>query len=374
MGCTGESKIKENSNESNNPVVIKSNINQKKNFNMQNQEIQIQKVQNDNNNMNQNNFNNKPETTQQNKQLPQQNSYKKVDNPVKKKVISKEEMMSYKNLPNYDLFEKFINIKKVKEYLEDREIIDGIFDEIKPLIKELFNRFKIQFEIITKNQVIDCVSYKVELTASTNQENLDNYFPLFFLNFWHYPAEAFHHRIIKKFIFCDQLMFTTPSYSQPRAACPEWYKTSSMIYSMEIQSNDYLAEVMHHELFHYFDYMISHSRVDNAIESDWSKLNPPGFQYGSGGEYERVYVDINKKDNMYFVTHYAMSQCCEDRAETYARLMTKNSNWYNEQSKVVKMKLEKLKDFMKKRHDTIYIGNNDNYYYERLQNYLDTYN
>ena len=30
MGCTGESKIKENSNESNNPVVIKSNINQKK--------------------------------------------------------------------------------------------------------------------------------------------------------------------------------------------------------------------------------------------------------------------------------------------------------------------------------------------------------
>ena len=230
MGCTGESKIKENSNESNNPVVIKSNINQKKNFNMQNQEIQIQKVQNDNNNMNQNNFNNKPETTQQNKQHPQQNSYKNVDNPVKKKVISKEEMMSYKNLPNYDLFEKFINIKKVKEYLEDREIIDGIFDEIKPLIKELFNRFKIQFEIITKNQVIDCVSYKVELTASTNQENLDNYFPLFFLNFWHYPAEAFHHRIIKKFIFCDQLMFTTPSYSQPRAACPEWYKTCSTIF------------------------------------------------------------------------------------------------------------------------------------------------
>ena len=32
MGCTGESKIKENSNKSNNPVVIKSNINQKKNF------------------------------------------------------------------------------------------------------------------------------------------------------------------------------------------------------------------------------------------------------------------------------------------------------------------------------------------------------
>ena len=373
MGCSNNIKVDESTNSKNATVaVVKAN---KKTIQNQNAEL-IQKQQEIKNisNANTQNINQKevniPKTIQQNvtQNIPKTNQ----------KTISKEEMLNYKNLPNYDLFEKFIKMEKVKQFLDENifqgygQIIDGIFNDIKPLITELFKRFKIEYEIISQKKVIDCISYKVVITPPKGTKNLDNYFPLFFMNLWFYPPEVFSRGIIKKFYFCDQLMFSTPSYSQPRAACPEWSQTHSMIYATEYQQSQYLAEVMHHELFHYLDFMISGSKVDSKVQADWVTLNPKGFNYGSGGEYERTYVDINKKDQMYFVTHYSMTDCCEDRAEAYSRLMTRNSNWHKEQSEVIKKKIEKLRNFMKML-DPTYIGNNNNSYYERLQKFLDTY-
>ena len=372
MGCSNNIKVDESTNSKNATVaVVKAN---KKTIQNQNAEL-IQKQEEIKNISNANTQNiiqkevNIPKTIQQNvtQNIPKTNQ----------KTISKEEMLNYKNLPNSDLFEQFINMEKVKQYLNENifksnnRIIDGIFNDIKPLITELFKRFKIEYEIISQKKVIDCKSYKVEITPPKGTKNLDNYFPLFFMNFWFYPPEVFNRRIIKKFYFCEQLMFATSTYSQPRAACPEWSQTHSMIYAMEYQQSQYLAEVMHHELFHYLDFMISGSKVDSKVQADWETLNPKGFHYGSGGEYERTYVDINKKDQMYFVSHYSMTDCCEDRAEAYCRLMTRNSNWHNEQSQVIEKKIEKLRNFMKML-DPTYIGNNNNYYYERLQKFLDT--
>jgi hypothetical protein len=206
--------------------------------------------------------------------------------------------------------------------------------------------------------------------SKPEMSNIDYYFPLFFLNFWFYPSDVFHLKIIKKFIFCKEIIFTTSLYSQPRESCPEWGITHSMIYGMKLQDPTYLAEVMHHSLFNYFDYMVSGSRVDPKIEADWCKLNPSNFIYGKGGEYERIYIDINNKDKKYFVSHYSMSQCCSDRAEIYSRLMTKTSEWKNELSEFIHKKFKKIEDFMKNLSPN-YIGINENYYYERLQNFLD---
>ena len=75
---------------------------------------------------------------------------------------------------------------------------------------------------------------------------------------------------------------------------------------------------------------------------------------------------------MYFVSHYSMTDCCQDRAQVYCRLMTRNTNWYKEQSQVIKKKIEKIRNFMKM-FDPTYIGNNNNYYYERLLIYLDIF-
>ena len=244
MGCSNNIKVDESTNSKNATVaVVKAN---KKTIQNQNDEL-IQKQQEIKNISNANTQNiiqkevNIPKTIQQNvtQNIPKTNQ----------KTISKEEMLNYKNLPNYDLFEKFINMEKVKQYLDENisqgygEIIDGIFNDIKPLITELFKRFKIEYEIISQKKVIDCRSYQVVITPPQGTQNLDNYFPLFFMNFWFYPPEVFNRRIIKKFYFCEQLMFSTPSYSQPRAACPEWSQTHSMIYAMEYQKINILLKL-----------------------------------------------------------------------------------------------------------------------------------
>jgi F0F1-type ATP synthase membrane subunit b/b' len=321
------------------------------------------------------NYKKKIEVNIDKKKIELDNQKKNIEKNVEN--INKPISVDYNNLPNYDLFEKFIKLKKVKEFIETNvnggyeEIITGIYDEIKPLVDELFKRFKIEYEIISKAKTFDCHSYRVDIRPVESSKNADNYFPLFFLNFWFYPPEVFQNRVIKKFYFCQELLITTSSYSQPRAACPEW-TYQCMLYRMQFDPHNYLTEVMHHELFHYFDFMVSGSRVDRQIENDWSKLNPKGFSYGSGGEYEREYMNIDDKDKKSFVTHYSMSQCCEDRAETYCRVMTRNTKWYNKQSKTIINKINKIKDFMR-RHDPNYIGNKNNCYYERLQNFLDRF-
>ncbi len=59
--------------------------------------------------------------------------------------------------------------------------------------------------------------------------------------------------------------------------------------------------------------MIIWSKVNLKIKQDWIRLNPKGFHYGSGGD-KKEYVDINKKEQKYFVSHYSMIDCCGDRS------------------------------------------------------------
>ena len=292
----------------------------------------------------------------------QQSEYKKV----------REISFSYKDLPNYDLFEEFMMKEKVQKYIQyyqGEEVINGIFNDIKPLIDDLFKRFGLTYEIIKENTTINCKEYNVVINEpKMENKNSDYYFPLFFLNFWFYPSDVFHHKI-KKFIFCEEIKVSTKSFNQSRLAFPEWEQTHSMIYIMKIQNKNYLAEVMHHELFHYFDFMISGSRVDSNIEAEWNKLNPSDFIYGKEEDYKK-YEENNNKDQIYFVSYPSMKQCCEDRAEIYGKLMTQTSKWKKELSNNVLQKFEKIKDFMKE-HSPNYIGNIDNHYFESLQNFID---
>ncbi len=59
---------------------------------------------------------------------------------------------SYMDLPNYDLFKEFMMKEKVQKYIQfyedKKEVINGIFNDIKPLIDKLFKRFGIIYEII----------------------------------------------------------------------------------------------------------------------------------------------------------------------------------------------------------------------------------
>ena len=102
----------------------------------------------------------------------QQSEYKKV----------REISFSYKDLPNYDLFEEFMKIEKVNQYIQfyqENEVINGIFNDIIPLIDKLFTRFGITYDIIEENTTIECNGLKVDM-SKPEIKDLDYYFPLFF--------------------------------------------------------------------------------------------------------------------------------------------------------------------------------------------------
>ena len=278
---------------------------------------------------------------------------------------------SYKDLPNYDLFEEFMKIEKVNQYIQfyqENEVINGIFNDIKPLIDKLFKRFGIEYEVIKENKTINTNAYNVVYESKMESKNSDYYFPLFFLNFWFYPSDAFQHKI-KKFIFCEELKVSTKSKNiQPRLAFPEWEQTHSMIYLMKIQDKNYLSEVMHHELFHYFDFMVSGLEVESKIDADWNKLNPSDFFY-EREEDNKKYMENDNKEQIYFVSKTSMKNCYEDKAEIYCKLMTQTSEWKKELSNNVLEKFKKIEDFMKKHSP--FIGDSNNHYFERVQNFID---
>jgi hypothetical protein len=108
-----------------------------------------------------------------------------------------------------------------------------------------------------------------------------------------------------------------------RAAVPDWGdRTLFLDVGYAAHEPEYSRWVFHHELFHLVDYA-----DDELIRHDpeWTALNPPGFAYGAGGD--RAYHD---EATAYawdvpppgFVSLYATLGAEEDKAETYAALMT----------------------------------------------------
>lgn len=85
-------------------------------------------------------------------------------------------------------------------------------------------------------------------------------------------------------------------------------------------SDDFLARVVHHELFHFIDYA-----DDDQLQHDpaWERTNPAAFVYGSGGRFLREPGASAWRDDLPgFLTLYATSGLEEDKAEVFACRMT----------------------------------------------------
>lgn len=85
-----------------------------------------------------------------------------------------------------------------------------------------------------------------------------------------------------------------------------------------------MEERIHHEFFHYMEGRVHGNMRANL--GDWSALNPEYFEYGNGGA--SVYNCAHGfRNNGHvrngFVSRYALSAPEEDRAETYAWMMTR---------------------------------------------------
>jgi hypothetical protein len=117
---------------------------------------------------------------------------------------------------------------------------------------------------------------------------------------------------------------------QLRAAVPDPYRGVlylSMNGAYGTGGTGYLEHVFNHELHHCVEHALWGSMTWRWPE--WARLNPAGFQYGSGGEsaYQELSIDWQALSlpREGFVSLYATTAEWEDRAEIAAALMGEDS-------------------------------------------------
>jgi hypothetical protein len=85
-------------------------------------------------------------------------------------------------------------------------------------------------------------------------------------------------------------------------------------------SSDFLARLLHHEVFHFADFA-----DDESVLADpgWAALNETSFRYGNGGRSMRNPRSATPTEAIPgFVTAYATSALEEDKAELFSFMMT----------------------------------------------------
>ena len=277
----------------------------------------------------------------------------------------------YENMENFDILKSFLSKPLVQIYFNELfrpnkniktfqyQKIKGIFNEMKSDFDNLFKRFKIKYKIPTSKFKIKTFSSKIESNPCEN-EDLDMFIPLFFLEFLIYPKSFIKNSKIKQIIFVHDIQFTTPFYSQERAGCPEYQQTKSLILAAAERNFLYIRIVMHHEFFHYVDWIDDNSYEDEIFE----KLNEPNFKYGNGGEFEREWIKL-EKGTKGFINHYSTTGLEEDRAEIYQYLIGDPDEALNNKDEIVRKKVKRIQEFVNK-FDPKGMGNKNNNFWGNL--------
>lgn len=131
-----------------------------------------------------------------------------------------------------------------------------------------------------------------------------------------YSAEFMKKVRIQRVVVCKDLDFN----GQSRNAVPD-YEHGTLYLEGEggMYALDYMRLVIHHELFHIVDY-----RDDGVLydDTEWKKLNLPGFSYGRGGIAARdATASLAETASAGFLNAYSKSGVEEDKAEVFAYLM-----------------------------------------------------
>ena len=283
-----------------------------------------------------------------------------------------------KKLENYDLFKKFLKISLVQTYIEEvfrpnKEIksfqlekISGIFEKIKKLLYELFNRLNLELNIPTTKFFLKSMSFDLEGEPPTKSD-LDCYTPLLFMEFWIYGKSFIKKSKLKKINLVHNIEYTNSEYTQERAGCPEYEESKSITYAVHERNLAYIRIVLHHELFHYIDFSDDFSYDDD----EWEKLNQKGFEYGEGGDSEREWIKL-EKNQIGFINHYSTSALAEDRAEIYQYLISCPDEALNNNDKIVSKKAKRIQDFLNN-FDKDGVGNEKTNYWANLIDYRQKY-
>ena len=284
----------------------------------------------------------------------------------------------YTKMENYDILKKFLKRPLVKTYIEEiflpnKEIksfqvskIKGIFNEIEDDIRELFARLNMELYIPKGKYELSTDLFDLSANPATSTD-LDLYTPIFMLEWWIYPKKFIEKAKIKAITLVHDIEFTTNEYTQPRTGCPDCQNTKSIIFATHETNFAYIRIVLHHEFFHYIDYVDDESYDDD----EWEDLNQKGFKYGKGGDSEREWVKLEKGVKG-FINHYSTTDLAEDRAEIYQYLIGCPDEALNNKDEIVSKKAKRIQNFINT-FDEEGIGNIKNNFWSNLIDFRKKY-
>jgi hypothetical protein len=181
------------------------------------------------------------------------------------------------------------------------------------------------------------------------RSKVESYWPLFSSEWNLYPSELMGKTKLKHIILCEDLAYEDSTFGkQPRAALPDLGYTSEHHHLyLDVANgrhNDlYVRAVIHHEFFHIIDWC-----DDNSLDRDeaWTALNPPGFEYGTGGEAQQgnPFTSVLTEDEPGFLNQYSSSALREDKAEIFAYMVV--AGQYMEEramrNEIIRKKMQKM--------------------------------
>src|SRR5262245_25783368 len=145
-----------------------------------------------------------------------------------------------------------------------------------PELATVAKRYRIQ--VLTADLGLPVKTFHGEIDGKpASQEELKRYVPLFAAEFGLYPQDLVKRVKLRRVVLCKDLAFGP----QRRNAVPDWQHDTLYLEAYRgWYDPTYLRKVIHHEFYHMVDY-----RDDGLVYTDerWSRLNPAGFKYGTGG-------------------------------------------------------------------------------------------
>jgi hypothetical protein len=174
-----------------------------------------------------------------------------------------------------------------------------------------------QVRTVTPSSYVTLYDTYNTLNNSTDLANLKAYGGVFIDEWSKYPTDWIKNSNLQYMVFVKDLAIQ----GTRRAATPDPFG-NAMYYDVGYGSGEYAREVIHHEFGHQIEYEYFNSY--NHSDPTWQSYNPAGFRYGNGGAscYIANTCLLGEHVRPGFATGYAMSAIEEDKAETYAYLMT----------------------------------------------------
>ena len=232
--------------------------------------------------------------------------------------------------------------------MEKEEEVPDLRKEMIPILEEICEKQGLTLDLLKDELKFEWAGNgKFVRGTPVVEKELDYYLPLMAFEWSLYTSPVFKRCFLKKLVIGHECYYDT----QYRAALPD-YINFNMMYGTKHFDPMYPTEVIHHEVFHFFDWISNGN--DYLNDPEWVALNDQGdFPYGAGGSayYEEIKTTGTKilADGVKgFLNYYSTTAVEEDKAEIYKSLIMFPEEMLNHTDPIIKRKAETLKTRLEK--------------------------